>query len=158
MVRREPFTVVLDRHWVIIMPWRDGQLDPNADMLAGRSARRPVPTARFMAAVEYSVLAGDMRPTRPKPTSPVSSLLARSPCPPFSDQGGRSPRAKASSKARRRRRPKARAALGSLPALMTAHMLRRLEAQATSNRRKAASPLARVCRGCSRSSCRAAGL
>ena len=69
------------------------------------------------------------RPTRTKPTSPPSSLLARSPCPHSPIRAARSPRAKASSRAPAPTTPKARAALATLySALMTAHMLRRLEA------------------------------
>ena len=98
------------------------------------------------------------RPTRTKPTSPRSSPQARSPCPHSPTRAARSPRAKASSKATAPTTPKARAALATLySALMTAHMLRRLEAPGElivegGFTRSPASPLS------SRASCPAGGL
>jgi L-fuculokinase len=129
--RREPFTVVSTGTWVIIMAVGGaGQLDPEADMLANVDVRgAPVPTARFMGGREYSVLAGDA----PADADEVdvgaiiaSEVLA---LPAFSDQGGPFASRKGVIEGPTPTTPKARAALATLySALMTAHMLRRLQA------------------------------
>ena len=131
MVRREPFTVVSTGTWVIIMAvGGTGQLDPNADMLANVDVRgEPVPTARFMGGREYSVLAGDM-PADADETD-VAGIVASGALalPAFSDQGGPFASRKGLVEGPAPTAPKARAALATLySALMTAHMLRRLEA------------------------------
>ena len=104
--RREPFTVVSTGTWVIIMAvGGKGQLDPNADMLANVDVRgEPVPTARFMGGREYAVLAGDVAADADEVD--VAAVIASGALalPAFSRRGARSPRAKASSKAQRRRR------------------------------------------------------
>ena len=106
--RREPFTVISTGTWVIIMAVGGmARLDPKADMLANVDVRgEPVPTARFMGGRDMQSLPATRRPTRTKPTSPPSSLLACSPCPHFPTRAARSPRAKVLSRAKRQRRRK----------------------------------------------------
>ena len=117
--------------WVIIMAiGGKGELDPNADMLANVNVRgEPVPTARFMGGREYSVLAGDA------PADADEADIARAiasgalALPAFSDQGGPFAARKGIIQGETPATPKARAALATLySALMTAHMLRRLDA------------------------------
>jgi sugar (pentulose or hexulose) kinase len=129
--RREPFTVVSTGTWVIIMAvGGKGQLDPNADMLANVDVRgKPVPTARFMGGREYAVLAGDMPADADE--ADVTAIIASGvlALPAFSDQGGPFASRKGVIEGEPPTTPKARAALATLySALMTAHMLRRLEA------------------------------
>jgi L-fuculokinase len=129
--RREPFTVVSTGTWVIIMAvGGEGQLDPNADMLANVDVRgEPVPTARFMGGREYAVLAGDAPADADE--ADVAAILASGAValPAFSDQGGPFASRKGVIEGEAPTTAKARAALATLySALMTAHMLRRLEA------------------------------
>ncbi len=129
--RRKPFTVISTGTWVIIMAvGGTARLDPNADMLANVNVRgEPVPTARFMGGREFSVLAGDA-PADAKEAD-VAAVIASGALalPAFSDQGGPFASRKGVIEGETPTTPKARAALASLyAALMTAHMLGRLEA------------------------------
>jgi L-fuculokinase len=129
--RREPFTVISTGTWVIIMAvGGKGQLDPNADMLANVDVHgRPVPTARFMGGREYAVLAADAPADAAE--ADVAAIIASGALalPAFSDQGGPFAARKGVIEGEAPTTPKARAALATLySALMTAHMLRRLEA------------------------------
>ena len=116
--------------WVIIMAvGGTGQLDPNADMLANVDVRgEPVPTARFMGGREYAVLAGDSPADADE--ADIAALIASGALtfPASSDRGGpfASRRGVIEGPAPRRRQRARRLQLYS--ALMTAHMLRRLEA------------------------------
>jgi L-fuculokinase len=129
--RREPFTVISTGTWVIIMAvGGKGQLDPEADMLANVDVRgEPVPTARFMGGREYAVLAGGSPVDADE--ADVGAIIASGvlALPAFSDQGGPFASRKGVIERLAPTTPKARAALATLySALMTAHMLRRLEA------------------------------
>ena len=129
--RREPFTVISTGTWVIIMAVGGmARLDPNADMLANADVHgRPVPTARFMGGREFSVLAGDAPSDADE--ADVAAIVASGvlALPAFSDQGGPFAARKGVIEGELPTTPKARAALATLySALMTAHMLRRLEA------------------------------
>jgi L-fuculokinase len=129
--RRDPFTVISTGTWVIIMAvGGTARLDPEADMLANVDVHgRPVPTARFMGGREYSVLAGDAPADADE--ADVDAMIASGALalPAFSDQGGPFAARKGVIEGRSPTTPKARAALATLySALMTAHMLRRLEA------------------------------
>jgi L-fuculokinase len=129
--RREPFTVISTGTWVIIMAvGGTARLDPKADMLANVDVRGvPVPTARFMGGREYAVLAGDAPPDADE--ADVTAMIASGPLalPAFSDQGGPFASRKGVIEGEAPKTPKARAALATVyAALMTAHMLRRLEA------------------------------
>jgi L-fuculokinase len=129
--RREPFTVVSTGTWVIIMAvGGKGQLDPNADMLANVDVRgEPVPTARFMGGREYAVLAGDVAADADEVD--VAAVIASGALalPAFSNQGGPFASREGVIEGIAPTTPKARVALATLySALMTAHMLRRLEA------------------------------
>jgi sugar (pentulose or hexulose) kinase len=129
--RREPFTMISTGTWVIIMAVGGKvALDPKADMLANVDVRgEPVPTARFMGGREYAVLAGD---------SPAEADEADIECmiasgvmalPAFSDQGGPFAARRGEIQGEKSTNARARAALATVYcALMTAHMLRRLEA------------------------------
>jgi L-fuculokinase len=129
--RREPFTVISTGTWVIIMAVGGaGRLDPEADMLANVDVRgAPVPTARFMGGREYSVLAGDAPADADE--ADVGAIIASGvlALPAFSDQGGPFAARRGAIVGSPLATLKARAALATLySALMTAHMLRRLEA------------------------------
>jgi L-fuculokinase len=129
--RREPFTVISTGTWVIIMAvGGKGELDPNADMLANVNVRgEPVPTARFMGGREYAVLAGDAPADADE--ADVATVIASGALalPAFSDQGGPFAARKGIIEGEKPATPEARAALATLySALMTAHMLRRLDA------------------------------
>ena len=129
--RREPFTVISTGTWVIIMTvGGTARLDPKADMLANVDVRgEPVPTARFMGGREFSVLAGDSPVDADE--ADVAAVIASGALalPAFSDQGGPFAERKGVIEGPAPTTPKARAALATLySALMTAHMLRRLEA------------------------------
>ncbi|MGB7977050.1 MAG: FGGY family carbohydrate kinase [Roseiarcus sp.] len=129
--RCEPFTVISTGTWVIIMAvGGSARLDPEADMLANVDLRgEPVPTARFMGGREYSVLAGDA--PADADDSDIAAIIASGvlALPAFSDQGGPFAARKGVIEGTAPTTPKARAALATLySALMTAHMLRRLEA------------------------------
>jgi L-fuculokinase len=129
--RRDPFTVISTGTWVIIMTvGGTARLDPEADMLANVNVRgEPVPTARFMGGREYAVLAGDMPADADE--ADITAIIASGALalPAFSDQGGPFAARKGVIDGDPPATPKARAALATLyVALMTAHMLRRLEA------------------------------
>ena len=129
--RREPFTVISTGTWVIIMAvGGTARLDPQADMLANVDVYgRPVPTARFMGGREFSVLAGDAPADADE--ADVSAIIASGvlALPAFSDQGGPFASRRGVIEGPAPTTPKARAALATLySALMTAHMLQRLEA------------------------------
>jgi sugar (pentulose or hexulose) kinase len=131
MSRRDPFTVISTGTWVIIMAiGGKAELDPKADMLANVDVRgEPVPTARFMGGREYAVLAGDA--PAGADDAAVAAIVASGvlALPAFSDQGGPFAARKGIIRGEAPATPKARAALATLySALMTAHMLRRLEA------------------------------
>jgi len=150
-VRRERSPSVSTGTWVISWPWagRD-KLDPNADMLASVDVRgEPVPTARFMAAV-------NTRPCRDRPadaTKPNGAGIVASGAlalPAFLDRAARSPRAR---RHRRRGAGDAKSACCPRDSLLgadDAHMLRRLEAPGDSSS-KAASPARPRFPRCSRS-------
>ena len=99
-------------------------------MLANVDVRgEPVPTARFMGGREYAVLAGDAPADADE--ADVAAIIASGALalPAFSDQGGPFASRKGVIEGDAPTTPKARAALATLySALMTAHMLRRLEA------------------------------
>jgi L-fuculokinase len=129
--RRDPFTVISTGTWVIIMTvGGTARLDPEADMLANVDVRgEPVPTARFMGGREFSVLAGEAPASTDE--ADVAAIIAAGvlALPAFSDQGGPFAARKGVIDGDPPATPKARAALATLyVALMTAHMLRRLEA------------------------------
>ena len=129
--RREPFTVISTGTWVIIMAvGGKGRLDPEADMLANVDVRgAPVPTARFMGGREFAILAGETPADADE--ADVAAMVASGvmALPAFSDQGGPFGGRKGRIEGAQPATPKARAALATLySALMTAHMLRRLEA------------------------------
>jgi L-fuculokinase len=129
--RRDPFTVISTGTWVIIMAvGGKGRLDPKADMLANVDVRgQPVPTARFMGGREFAVLAGETPADAGEADIAGAVAAGALALPAFSDQGGpfagRVGRIEGEAPAT----PKARAALATLySALMTAHLLGRLEA------------------------------
>jgi sugar (pentulose or hexulose) kinase len=129
--RDDPFTVISTGTWVIIMAIGGKvELDPKADMLANVDVRgKPTPTARFMGGREYAILAGD-GPVDPNEAD-VAGVIASGTLavPAFSDQGGPFAGRKGFIVGETPTTPKGRAALATLySALMTAHMLRRLEA------------------------------
>jgi L-fuculokinase len=129
--RRDPFTVISTGTWVIIMAvGGTARLDPKADMLANVDVRgEAVPTARFMGGREFAVLAGAAPAYADE--ADVGAVIASGALalPAFSDQGGPFASRKGVIEGTQPTTPKARAALASLySALMTAHMLRRLEA------------------------------
>jgi L-fuculokinase len=129
--RRDPFTVISTGTWVIIMAvGGTARLDPEADMLANVDVRgEPVPTARFMGGREFAVVAGDAPEDAGE--ADVAAIIASGALalPAFSDQGGPFASRKGVIDGEKPTTPKARAALATLyTALMTAHMLRRLEA------------------------------
>jgi sugar (pentulose or hexulose) kinase len=129
--RRDPFTVISTGTWVIIMAvGGTARLDPKADMLANVDVRgEPTPTARFMGGREFAVLAGDAPADADE--ADIAGVVASGALalPAFSDQGGPFAARKGIIQGEAPATPKARAALATLySALMTAHMLRRLEA------------------------------
>jgi sugar (pentulose or hexulose) kinase len=131
MSRRDPFTLVSTGTWVIVMAaGGKGRLDPAADMLANVDVRgRPVPTARFMGGREFAVLVGsEQAEAREADIAAVVASGAMA-MPAFSDQGGPFAARKGRIVGEPPAAPAARAALATLyVALMTAHMLDRLEA------------------------------
>jgi L-fuculokinase len=129
--RDDPFTVISTGTWVIIMAiGGKTDLDPEADMLANVDVRgEPVPTARFMGGREYAVLAGEAPADADE--ADIAAVIASGALalPAFSDQGGPFAARKGIIEGEQPTTPTARAALATLySALMTAHMLRRLEA------------------------------
>ena len=117
--------------WVIIMAvGGKGRLDPKADMLANVDVRgEPVPTARLMGGREFAVLAGD-EPAEAGEAD-VAAVVASGAIawPAFSDQGGPFAGRKGRIEGEAPATPQARTALATLySALMTAHLLRRLDA------------------------------
>ena len=131
LTRNDPFTVISTGTWVIIMAvGGTGELDPKADMLANVDVRgKPTPTARFMGGREYAVLAGDAPADAEE--ADIARMIASGALalPAFSNQGGPFSARKGVIEGKAPAAPKARAALATLySALMTAHMLRLLEA------------------------------
>ena len=131
MSRREPFTVISTGTWVIIMAvGGKGRLDPKADMLANVDVRGSrVPTARFMGGREFAVLAGETPADADE--ADVAGVIASGALalPAFSDQGGPFAGRKGAIVGEAPATAKARAGLATLyAALMTAHLLQRLEA------------------------------
>jgi len=129
--RRDPFTVISTGTWVIIMAvGGKGRLDPNADMLANVDVRgEPVPTARFMGGREFSVLAGEAPADADEADIAAAVALGVLALPAFSDQGGPFAGRAGRIEGEAPTAPKARAALATLyTALMTAHLVERLEA------------------------------
>ncbi len=131
LARSDPFTVVSTGTWAILMAvGGKGALDPTADMLMNVDVRgRPVPTARFMGGREFAVLAGETPAEAHE--ADVAALVAAGvmATPAFSDQGGPFAGRKGRIEGDAPQRPAARTALATLyVALMTAHMLDRLEA------------------------------
>ena len=129
--RRDPFTVISTGTWVIIMAvGGKGRLDPKADMLANVDVRgEPVPTARLMGGREFAVLAGDAPAEAGE--ADVAAVVASGAIawPAFSDQGGPFAGRKGRIEGEAPATPQARTALATLySALMTAHLLRRLDA------------------------------
>jgi len=129
--RSDPFTVVSTGTWVIMMAVGGKvALDPKADMLANVDIMgRPVPTGRLMGGREYAVLAGDAPADATEPD--IAALVASGvmAMPAFTDQGGPYASRKGSIEGAAPTTPSARAALATVySALMTAHMLRLLEA------------------------------
>jgi len=131
LTRTDPFTVISTGTWVIIMAvGGKAKLDPKADMLVNVDVRgKPTPTARFMGGREYAVLAGDAPAEADE--ADIAAIIASGALalPAFSDQGGPFAARKGVIEGKAPAAPKARAALATLySALMTAHMLRVLEA------------------------------
>jgi L-fuculokinase len=129
--RADPFTVVSTGTWAILMAvGGKGKLDPKADMLCNVDVLgRPVPTARLMAGREFSVLAGE-KPAEAHDVD-IASIVASGvmALPAFSDQGGPFAGRKGFIMGHAPETPVARTALATLyTALMTAHMLRLLDA------------------------------
>ena len=129
--RSEPFTVISTGTWVIIMAvGGTARLEPEADMLANVDVRgEPVPTARFMGGREFAVLAGDAPADADE--ADVAGVIASGAMalPAFSDQGGPFAARKGVIVGEAPATRQARAALATVyAALLTAHMLRRLEA------------------------------
>ncbi len=129
--RSDPFTVVSTGTWAILMAVGGKcRLDPKADMLMNVDVRgRPVPTARFMGGREFAVLVGD-HPAEAREADfgaiVASDVMAT---PGFSDQGGPFAGRKGRIVGDEPKAPAARTALATLyVALMTAHVLDRLEA------------------------------
>jgi L-fuculokinase len=129
--RRDPFTVISTGTWVIIMAvGGTARLDPKADMLANVDVRgQPVPTARFMGGREFAVLAGEA-PAEPDEADVAGAVASGAlALPAFSDQGGPYAGRVGRIEGEAPKTPKARAALATVyTALMTAHMLKLLEA------------------------------
>ena len=129
--RRDPFTVISTGTWVIIMAvGGKARLDPKADMLANVDVRgQPVPTARFMGGREFAVLAGEA-PADPDEADVAGAVASGAlALPAFSDQGGPYAGRVGRIEGEAPKTPKARAALATVyTALMTAHMLKSLEA------------------------------
>ena len=129
--RSDPFSVVSTGTWAILMAvGGKGRLDPEADMLMNVDVRgRPVPTARFMGGREFAVLAGD-HPAEAHEAD-VAAIVAAgvTALPAFSDQGGPFGGRKGRIVGEAPTTPTGRTALATLyVALMTAHVLDRLEA------------------------------
>jgi sugar (pentulose or hexulose) kinase len=131
LTRSDPFTVISTGTWVIIMAvGGKGRLDPAADMLANVDVRGvPVPTARFMGGREFAALAGET-PAEASEANIAGVIAAGTiALPAFSDQGGPFARCKGRILGQAPATPEARTALATLyVALMTAHLLQRLEA------------------------------
>ena len=129
--RREPFTVISTGTWVIIMAvGGKARLDPAADMLANVDVRGvPVPTARFMGGREFAILAGETPAAADEAV--VAAMVASGvmALPAFTDQGGPFGARKGRIEGPAPETPEARTALATLyAALVTAHVLKRLEA------------------------------
>ncbi len=129
--RADPFTVVSTGTWAILMAvGGKGAIDEKADMLANVDIfARPVPTARLMLGREFAAVAGE-RPAEAR-ESDVAAIVAAGvlAIPAFTDQGGPFAGREGRIEGHPPASPEGRAALATLySALMTAHMLRRLEA------------------------------
>lgn len=129
--RGDPFTVISTGTWVIIMAvGGKARLDPKADMLANVDVRgAPVPTARFMGGREFAELAGEEPPETTE--ADVAAIVASGvlAIPAFSDQGGPFAGRKGWIEGLAPSTAAARAALAIVyTALMTAHLVERLEA------------------------------
>ena len=129
--RKDPFTVISTGTWVIIMAvGGKAKLDPKADMLANVDVRgEPVPTARLMGGREFSVLAGDTSAEAHE--ADVAGVVASGvmAMPAFSDLGGPYAGRKGWIEGEVPKTPVGRTALATVySALMTAHMLKLLEA------------------------------
>jgi sugar (pentulose or hexulose) kinase len=131
MSRRDAFTVISTGTWVIIMAvGGKGRLDPKADMLANVDVRgKPVPTARFMGGREFAALAGETPADAEEADVAAAVASGALALPAFSDQGGPFAGRIGRIEGEAPVTPRARAALATLyAALMTAHLLQRLEA------------------------------
>jgi len=131
MSRRDPFTVISTGTWVIIMAvGGKACLDPEADMLANVDVRGvPVPTARFMGGREFAILAGETPADADE--ADVAAMVASGvmALPAFTDQGGPFGARKGRIEGPAPETPETRTALAALyAALVTAHVLKRLEA------------------------------
>ena len=129
--RTGPFTVVSTGTWVIMMAvGGKARLDPKADMLANVDVRgEPVPTARFMGGREFAALAGDT-PAEIREAD-VAAIVAADvmAMPAFSDQGGPFAGRSGWIVGDKPTTSVGRTALATIySALMTSHMLGRLEA------------------------------
>jgi L-fuculokinase len=129
--RTDPFTLISTGTWVIIMAvGGEAKLDPKADMLANVDVMgRSVPTARLMLGREFAVLAGDAPAEAHE--ADVAALVAAGvmAMPAFTDQGGPFAGRAGFIVGEAPTAPAERAALATLySALMSAHMLKRLEA------------------------------
>ena len=100
------------------------------DMLANVGVRgKPVPTARFMGGREFAVLAGEAPAEADEADVAGAVASGALALPAFSDQGGSFAGRIGRIEGQAPTTPKARAALATVyAALMTAHLLRRLEA------------------------------
>ena len=129
--RRDPFTVISTGTWVIIMAiGGKARLDPNADMLANVDVRgEPVPTARFMGGREYRGPCRRRAGRRGRSRRRRHDRFRRARLARILRSGRPIRLAQRRHRGPRANDAKARAALATLySALMTAHMLRRLEA------------------------------
>ena len=129
--RSDPFTVVSTGTWVIIMAvGGKAALNPADDTLANVDVLgRPTPTARLMGGREFAALAGE-RPEEAKAPD-IAAIVASGvmAMPAFTDQGGPFAGRKGWIEGAPPTRAAARSALATLySALMTAHMLERLDA------------------------------
>ncbi|HZZ60500.1 MAG TPA: FGGY family carbohydrate kinase [Roseiarcus sp.] len=130
--RRDPFTVISTGTWIIIMAvGGKGRLDPEADMLANVDVRGlPTPTARFMGGRQFAALAGE-EPAMVSEAD-VAAIVAAGviAVPAFSEQGGPFGGRRKGVVEGSAATASGRAALATLYcALMTAHLVERLEAQ-----------------------------
>ncbi|MBV9288919.1 MAG: sugar kinase [Hyphomicrobiales bacterium] len=131
VTRADPFTVISTGTWAILMAvGGKGRYEEAADMTANVDVLgRPVPTGRFMGGREFAVIAGE-KPAEAREAD-VAAIVARGvlAAPAFTDLGGPFAGRRGRIVGEAPASPAARAALATLyVALMTAHMLDRLEA------------------------------